>query len=80
MRTTVRLDEDLLRRAKKEAARRGETLTSLIDRGLRLVLSTDSSDLEVGRVELPVSTATGGLREGVELDDSSALLEIMDRE
>jgi hypothetical protein len=39
MRTTVRLDEGLLRDAKAEASRRGETVTALIERGLRLVLA-----------------------------------------
>ena len=39
MRTTVRLDDALLEQAKREAARRGETVTALIERGLRLVLA-----------------------------------------
>jgi len=38
MRTTVRLDDALLDRARQEAARRGVTLTSLIEQGLQLVL------------------------------------------
>jgi predicted DNA-binding ribbon-helix-helix protein len=40
MRTTVRLDDRLLERARREADRRGETLTALIERGLRLVLAS----------------------------------------
>lgn len=43
MRTTVRLDDRLLEAAKREAARRGETLTALIERGLRLVLARPQS-------------------------------------
>lgn len=39
MRTTVRLDEDLLRRAKIRAAEEGVTLTALIERGLERVLA-----------------------------------------
>ena len=35
----MRLDEGLLRDAKAEASRRGETVTALIERGLRLVLA-----------------------------------------
>lgn len=38
MRTTVRLDDDLLRRAKIRAAEEGTTLTALIERGLHAVL------------------------------------------
>ena len=39
MRTTIRLREDLLRRAKKRAAEEGRTLTSLIEEGLTLLLA-----------------------------------------
>jgi len=39
MRTTVRLDDDLLRRAKIRAAEEGVTLTALIERGLERVLA-----------------------------------------
>ena len=38
MRTTVRLNDDLLRRAKMRAAAEGTTLTALIERGLEAVL------------------------------------------
>jgi hypothetical protein len=39
MRTTVRLDKALMEQARREAKRRGVTLTSLIETGLRLVLA-----------------------------------------
>jgi hypothetical protein len=38
MRTTVRLDDALLERARREASRRGLTLTALIEQGLRLAM------------------------------------------
>lgn len=78
MRTTVRLDEGLLRDAKAEASRRGETVTSLIERGLRLVLASSGRPARRARITLPVSRATGGTRPGVNLDDSSALLDILE--
>lgn len=78
MRTTVRLDEGLLQEAKTEAARRGETVTSLIERGLRLVLAETRRSPRRTRVELPVSRARGGTRPGVNLDDSGALLDVLD--
>jgi hypothetical protein len=78
MRTTVRLDEGLLRDAKAEASRQGETVTALIERGLRLVLATARCTKRRGRVRLPVSRATGGTRPGVDLDDSSAVLDLLD--
>jgi len=77
MRTTVRIDDALLKQAKLEAARRGETLTSLIEEGLRLVIA-QSRAKKKRRVVLPVSSATGGVFPGVDLDDSAALLDIME--
>jgi hypothetical protein len=79
MRTTVRLDNALLERAKREAARRGETLTSLIERGLRLVLASPHKRSERHRVEIPVCRAGGGTLPGVDLNDSAALLDIVER-
>ena len=79
MRTTIRLDEPLLRQAKAESRRRGETLTSLIERGLRLVLAASGRPPRRARVKVPVSRAAGGTRPGVDLDNSSALLDILDR-
>jgi hypothetical protein len=75
MRTTVRLDGGLLRQAKAEAARRGETLTALIERGLRLVLGERRAVRRREPVRLPVCQAGGGTLPGVDLDDSAALLD-----
>ncbi|MEP7305842.1 MAG: DUF2191 domain-containing protein [Acidobacteriota bacterium] len=78
MRTTVRLDEGLLRQAKAEASRKGETVTALIERGLRLVLATPRVHGRRARVTLPVSRATGGTHAGVDLDDSRAVMDLID--
>lgn len=75
MRTTVRLNDALHRQAKREAARRGETLTALIEKGLRLVLASPPSPHRRRRVSLPVPSAGGGLLPGVDLDDSAGLLD-----
>lgn len=72
----MRLDETLLERAKREAERRGETLTALIERGLRLVLASPQRRPERRRVEIPVCREWGGTLKGVDLDDSAALLDI----
>jgi hypothetical protein len=80
MRMTIRLDEGLLRQVKAEATRRGETVTALIERGLRLVLSGAHRSPRPARVKLPVSRATGGTRPGIDLNDSSALLDRLDRQ
>jgi hypothetical protein len=78
MRTTVRLDDALLEQAKKEAARRGETLTSLIERGLRLVLARPQRRASRPRVEIPVCREGGGTLPGVDLDDTATLLDIIE--
>jgi hypothetical protein len=56
-RTTVRLPEELLRRAKRKAAEEGRTLTSLIEDGLRLRIAEDRNRPK--RVLPRVSTAIG---------------------
>jgi len=78
MRTTVRLDDALLDQARREALLRGETLTSLIDKGLRLVLAERRSGSLRAKVVLPVCRAGGGTLPGVDLDDTSALLDRME--
>jgi hypothetical protein len=78
MRTTVRLDESLLLEVRREAAKRGETLASMIEQGLRLVLAGSRSRRGRVRVKLPVSRGGGGTLAGVDLRNSSALLDIME--
>ncbi len=78
MRTTVRLDDALLERARREAERRGETLTALIERGLRLVLAGCHSRPARRPVAIPVCRQGGGTLPGVDLDDSAALLDIVE--
>ena len=78
MRTTIRLDDSLLQQAKREAARRGITLTGLIEQGLRLVLVRPSRPGERPWVTIPVSSARDGTLPGVDLNDSAALLELME--
>ena len=78
MRTTVRLSDELLARTKQEARKRGETLTSLLERGLRLAVSGSHTRGRTRRVRLPTSRATGGVLPGVNLDNMSHLLDRLD--
>jgi hypothetical protein len=78
MRTTVRLDPALMAKAKEEAARRGETLTALIERGLRLVLARPARPGSKAAVRIPVSSARGGTRPGIDLDNSAVLLDVLE--
>ena len=77
-RTTVRLPEGLLDRAKRKAAAEGRTLTSLIEDGLRLIVAGERKAAKGKRVLPPISKATGGPMAGIDLTDLSALQEIED--
>jgi hypothetical protein len=79
-RTTVRLPEELLKRAKRKAAAEGRTLTSLIEDGLRLVVAEAPKGMRRKRVMPPVSKAKGGLLPGIDLDRMSSYQEIEDLE
>ncbi len=77
MRTTIRMDDELLRRAKAHAARTGTTLTRLIEDAVRHLLSRR----RVSKVREPVCLPTfsgEGVQPGVDLDDTAALVELMD--
>ena len=76
MRTTIRIKDDLLKRAKKRAADEGRTLTSLVEDGLALILSKPNAKRRK-RIDLPVSQATGGVLPGIDLNRSGDLEEAM---
>lgn len=79
MRTTIRLDEPLLREAKREASRSGMTLNALIEEALRERLARSASAAE-RRSRVRLRTFGGrGVAPGVDLDDSAALLDLMDQ-
>jgi hypothetical protein len=77
MRTTIRLDDDLLRAAKRLAVESGRTLTAVIEDALRQALAR-SDKPPSSRVKLPVSQSGSKLRPGVDLDNSAALLDLME--
>jgi hypothetical protein len=80
MRTTVRLDDNLLKRAKIKAAAEGRTLTDLIEEGLRIVLVRKSGARRPDRILPRTSKAKGGLRPGVDLTKFSDYQEMEDLE
>jgi hypothetical protein len=79
-RTTVRLPEDLINRAKRKAAAEGRTLTSLIEEGLRRVIAESQKPGRKKDGPIPVSKATGGPMPGVDITSFSALEELDDLE
>lgn len=76
MRTTIRLDDDLLTKAKRAALERGTTLTAVIEDALRRALAPGVV-ASVEDVEIPTFRGNG-LQPGVDLDDTASLLDLMD--
>jgi len=77
MRTTIRLDDALLRQIKSEAARLGVSLTRMIEDALRERMAR-IPETAATRARVRLNTFRGrGLQPGVDLDDSAALLDLM---
>ena len=79
-RTTVRLSDELMLRAKRKAQAEGRTLTALIEEGLRHVIDGPRPPPGRRRVELPVSKARGGPMPGYENLTYSEIEELDDLE
>lgn len=78
-RTTVRLPDDLMRRAKRKAAAENRSLTALIEDALRRILDTRATASSAHRVP-PVSKAGGGLMPGIDLEDTAGLQDLEDQD
>jgi K+-transporting ATPase c subunit len=77
MRTTIRIDEQLLEEAKREAIRQKKSLTAVIEDALRAALARQQNAGK--RIPVKLVTFSGkGLLPGVDLDDSAALLDLME--
>ena len=77
MRTTIRLDDRLLTEAKIYAAESGRTLTALVEDALRESLARRRQD--GAREPVRLKTVKGnGFHDGVDLDDSASLLDLME--
>ena len=77
MRTTINLPDDLILRAKKAALDADTTLTEFIADALRESLAQRRREKRTLELEINPSGG-GGLSPGVDLDDTSALLDVMD--
>lgn len=76
MRTTIRIDDDLYRRAKSDAARSGRTVGELIEDAVRKALEAGSAPT-AAVADLPVYGGSGTMP-GVELNHNQALRDLMD--
>lgn len=78
MRTTIRLPDSLIQEAKAHALRTGKTLTAVIEDALRESLARQHQR-RASKPPVTLTTVAGlGLRPGVDLDDSAALLSLME--
>ena len=77
MKTTLNIEESVMRRLREEAARRGTTMSTLVEAGLRRVLAEPEAS---GRREAPLPTLpvrrSGGLR--VDIAGREELYRLMD--
>ena len=77
MRTTISIDDHLLRAAKQRALEREMTLGSVIEDALRLALDP-ARDNRQSPAPLPLSKRRGGTRPGVDVADGVRLRDLMD--
>ena len=75
--TTLRISDALMRQVKAYAQRHDLTITAVMERALSAYLASADERRRTPRIRLP-AFGTGGARPGVNLDDTSALLDVMD--
>lgn len=76
MRTTIVLNDDLLRAAKRRAAEEGITLREVFERALRMHLTKRAP--RKARFTLRWKTEAGRLQPGISIDDRSTLIDAME--
>jgi len=77
MRTTLVIHDGLMKAVRRAAVERGRSLSGVVEDALRAALAKRPPTGR--RVRLPVSRHSGGFQPGVNLDDSSELLGLMER-
>ena len=75
MKTTLNIDDSVMERLRKEAARRGTTMSTLVEAGIRRVLEEGEPKKTTRRKKLP-SWDSGGAR--VDVSDRDALYDLME--
>jgi hypothetical protein len=75
MKTTLNIDDQVMREVKAEAARRGTTMSELVEGALRRMLEPEPYEPELP----PLPTFHGG-RELVDVSDREALYRVFDEE
>ncbi|MEN8237664.1 MAG: CopG family transcriptional regulator [Actinomycetota bacterium] len=77
MRTTIRMNDELLNACKAAAASSGQTMTAFIEEAIRRQLIMRDTVKQTTPSGVPVFAGDGTLP-GVDLDDSAALRDLME--
>ena len=77
MKTTLNIDDNVMQRLREESARRGRTMSELVEAGLRRLLDERAEDGDAVREPLPQWRSGGAF---VEVGDRHALHERMERD
>lgn len=78
MRTTLTIDDELLRQAKERAARSHRTVSEVVEDAMREAFGRRAAGDRPRATALP--TSPGGPRPGVDLDDNVALRDLVDED
>ena len=78
MRTTIEIDDDVMRAVKRQAADTNRTLRAVIEDALRASLIQQKMRGELEPKEKLITFKGNGVRPGVNLDSTSELLDVMD--
>jgi hypothetical protein len=73
MKTTLNIDENVMRRLKREAARQGKTMSELVESALRASLRSPASRAELP--PLPVMNSGGALVDIADRDELYGAME-----
>lgn len=77
MRTTVNIDDNLLREAKSLAASSGRPLGEVVDDALRVLLARRADAAAASTTFRLPTGGLGGLQPGVDLEDKEAMAELL---
>ena len=78
MKTTLNVDDSVMQRLREEAARRGTTMSTLVEAGLRRVLAAPKT--VDAQESLPPLPSWNGGEELVDISDREALCRAMEEE
>lgn len=78
MRTTISIDDKLLRAIKRRAADTDRTLSAVIEDAVRAELARDSVTGKPSRSQKVVTFKGNGVRPGVNLNSTAELIDLME--